>query len=99
MLLFWLPETSAQTVLLKRARRLRLATGNPKLYSDSELRQADVSAYEVLTESLLRPFQLMLEPAVLYVNVYIALAYAIFYCELSVLRVSWSFFAQLAFWS
>ena len=40
-----------------------------------------MSAYDVLFESLLRPFQLMLEPAVLYINIYLALAYAIFYRE------------------
>ena len=45
--------------------------------------QAKMSAYRVLFESLLRPFQLMLEPAILYVNTYIALAYAIFYREVS----------------
>jgi DHA1 family multidrug resistance protein-like MFS transporter len=40
-----------------------------------------MSASDVLFESLLRPFQLMLEPAVLYINIYLALAYAIFYRE------------------
>jgi DHA1 family multidrug resistance protein-like MFS transporter len=79
VLLFFLPETSAQTILLRRARRLRAATGNEKLHSESEIMQANMSAYDVAFESLLRPFQLMTEPAVLYVNVYLALAYAIFY--------------------
>jgi DHA1 family multidrug resistance protein-like MFS transporter len=45
--------------------------------------QANMSAYVVAVESLLRLFQLMTEPVVLYVNVYLALAYAIFYRELS----------------
>jgi DHA1 family multidrug resistance protein-like MFS transporter len=56
-------------------------TGDENYYSDSERKQADMSASDILFESLLRPFQLMLEPAVLFVNIYIALAYAIFYCE------------------
>jgi DHA1 family multidrug resistance protein-like MFS transporter len=86
VLVFWLPETSAQTILLKRARRLRALTGNKELHSESEIRQAEMKGSEVLFESLLRPFQLMLEPAVMYVNIYIALAYAIFY------RTSSSFF-------
>jgi DHA1 family multidrug resistance protein-like MFS transporter len=81
VLVLWLPETSAQTILYKRARRIRRLTGDENYYSDSERKQADMSASAILFESLLRPFQLMLEPAVLYVNIYIALAYAIFYCE------------------
>ncbi|PPQ87955.1 hypothetical protein CVT25_001140 [Psilocybe cyanescens] len=79
VLVFWLPETNAETILLKRARRLRALTGNPNIYSDSELKQAHMTGSDVVFETLLRPFQLMMEPAVFYVNVYLALAYAIFY--------------------
>ncbi|PPQ94235.1 hypothetical protein CVT25_006661 [Psilocybe cyanescens] len=79
ILMFWLPETNAETILLKRARRLRTLTGNPNLYSESEIKQSQMKSSDVLFEALLRPFQLMIEPAVLYANIYLGLAYAIFY--------------------
>ncbi|PPQ86530.1 hypothetical protein CVT25_007181 [Psilocybe cyanescens] len=79
ILMFWLPETNAETILLKRARRLRALTGNPNLYSESEVKQSQMKSSDVLFEALLRPFQLMIEPAVLYANIYLGLAYAIFY--------------------
>lgn len=61
-------------ILLRKARRLRRLTGNTNLRSQSEVDQAKNSGREFVTEALLRPFQLMLEPAVLVVNLYIALA-------------------------
>ncbi|KAH9476585.1 Caffeine resistance protein 5 [Psilocybe cubensis] len=79
VLMLWLPETNAETILLKRARRLRKLTGNPNLFSESEIKQSQMKPSDVLFEALLRPFQLMIEPAVLYANVYLGLAYAIFY--------------------
>jgi DHA1 family multidrug resistance protein-like MFS transporter len=71
VLLFWLPETLPDTILLKRARRLRKLTGNDRLRSASEIREAEISSSQIAMEYLVRPFQLMLEPAVLFVNVYI----------------------------
>lgn len=81
VLVFWLPETNAETILYRRAYRLRKRTGNMNLHSESMIRQSQMKGPEVLTTALVRPFQLMLEPVVFYVNLYLALAYAIFYCE------------------
>jgi MFS transporter, DHA1 family, multidrug resistance protein len=78
-LFFILPETFAPTLLLQRAQRLRRVTGNPNLRSQSEIDQSKLSPRAVLTEALWRPFQLSIEPAVLFINLYIALTYAIFY--------------------
>lgn len=66
----FLPETSPPTILLKRARRLRKLTGNENLRSMSELQQATMSPSEVAKTYLVRPFQLMSEPAVFFVNLY-----------------------------
>ncbi|KAG9005774.1 hypothetical protein FRB94_001186 [Tulasnella sp. JGI-2019a] len=79
MILFFLPETLPDTILLKRAQRLRKLTGNDKLRSMSEIKQAEMSTSAVMKEYLVRPFQLMLEPAVLFLNIYLGLAYSIFY--------------------
>lgn len=66
----FLPETSPMTILLKRARRLRKLTGNERLRSHSELQQAAMSSSEIGRASLIRPFQLMLEPGVFFINLY-----------------------------
>ncbi|KAF9511080.1 hypothetical protein BS47DRAFT_1373151 [Hydnum rufescens UP504] len=63
-LFFLFPETYPDTILLKRARRLRKLTGNPNLRSLSEIKQAQMSPSAVAQEALIRPFQLMMEPAV-----------------------------------
>lgn len=70
-LAFFLPETLPGTILLKRAKRLRKLTGNDRLRSMGEIEQAEMSAGAVAAEYLIRPFQLMLEPAILFINIYI----------------------------
>lgn len=68
-----LPETYADTILLKRARRLRKLTGNPNLRSPSEVEESTMSHREFLYETLVRPIVLATEPAVLFCNVYLGL--------------------------
>ncbi|KAH8920216.1 MFS general substrate transporter [Atractiella rhizophila] len=75
----FLPETYSATILLKRSRRLRKLTGNEDLRSQSELDQAHLSAANILFENLVRPFQLLTEPVVFFVDFYIALLYGVFY--------------------
>ena len=75
-----LPETSADTILLRRAARLRTATGNQNLKSQSEIAQAQLSVSEIVVSNLWRPVQInALDPAVLYTSLYIGLLYGIFY--------------------
>ncbi|EEB89069.1 hypothetical protein MPER_12882 [Moniliophthora perniciosa FA553] len=74
-----LPETYEATILLKRARRLRKLTGNTQLRSQSEIDQAAMSKREIAYESLVRPFVLSMEPAVLFLNLYLGLVYSVFY--------------------
>ncbi|KAF8309010.1 MFS general substrate transporter [Clavulina sp. PMI_390] len=76
---FFFPETLPDTILLKRAQRLRKLTGNEKLRSLSEIKQAEMTPRAVAVEYLVRPFQLMMEPVVLFLNLYLGLAYAVFY--------------------
>lgn len=72
-LAFLLPETYEPNILLKRARRLRKLTGNPNLRSQSEIDEAKVNHREFIYESLVRPFVLAAEPAVLFLNIYLGL--------------------------
>lgn len=75
-----LPETFADNILLRRARRLRALTGNSQLKSQSEIRQANMTPRAVAFEALVRPFQLMiLDPAIGFTAGYIALMYGIYY--------------------
>jgi DHA1 family multidrug resistance protein-like MFS transporter len=48
-LMLFLPETSSSNILLRRANRLRKATGNQNLKSQSEIDQSKLSVNEVFT--------------------------------------------------
>ncbi|ORY12874.1 major facilitator superfamily domain-containing protein [Clohesyomyces aquaticus] len=75
-----LPETSASTILLRRARRLRAATGNNAIRAQSELDQAKLSIKEIAFDALIKPWEInILDPAVLYTTFYTGLVYGIFY--------------------
>ncbi|KAH8669166.1 benomyl/methotrexate resistance protein [Xylariales sp. PMI_506] len=75
-----LPETSAPTILLRRAQRLRKVTGNEKLKSEGEMKQADLTFNDIVIEALWRPIQtILLDPSIAYCAGFIALIYAIFY--------------------
>ena len=80
LLFFWLPETSAPNILLRRAQRLRKLTGNELLKSQSEINQSKLTVSEVARESLYKPLQILVQdPAVLFASVYTALVYGIYY--------------------
>lgn len=70
-LAIFLPETLPDTILLKRAQRLRKLTGNENLRSLSEIKQSEMTPSAVAKEYLVRPFQLMMEPAVMFINLYV----------------------------
>jgi MFS transporter, DHA1 family, multidrug resistance protein len=77
---FLLPETSSANILVRRAKRLRKITGNPNLKAQAEIDQAKLSVGAIVYESLYRPTQIMiLDPAVLFTNLYTALVYGIYY--------------------
>ena len=79
-LFFLLPETSSATILLRRAQRLRLLTGDDRLKSQSEIDQANLTPRAIAIEALWRPFELMLlDPSIAFTAVYTAIVYAIFY--------------------
>ncbi|KAL5349954.1 hypothetical protein ACLOAV_004989 [Pseudogymnoascus australis] len=80
LLLLCLPETSSDNILLRRAVRLRKATGNMSIRSQSEITQQHMSAKEMTFEALIKPWEMnILDPAVLFTTLYVSLCYAIFY--------------------
>jgi MFS transporter, DHA1 family, multidrug resistance protein len=65
MMVLSLPETSSANILLRRARRLRKATGKDNILSQSEIDQVGMSPNDVAYEALIKPWQInALDPAV-----------------------------------
>jgi DHA1 family multidrug resistance protein-like MFS transporter len=64
-LFLFLPETYPETILLRRAQRLRALTGNQSLKAQSEINQAQRTFNDMIVEALWRPIQLIaLDPAI-----------------------------------
>ncbi|KAL7897336.1 major facilitator superfamily domain-containing protein [Trichoderma sp. SZMC 28014] len=80
LMLCTLPETSSDTILVRRAKRLRLATGCDIFKHESEVHHSHLSAREITSRALVKPWEInALDPAVLFTTVYLALGYAIYY--------------------
>jgi MFS transporter, DHA1 family, multidrug resistance protein len=79
-LLLFMPETSADNILLRRAQRLRKRTGDTRLQSAGEIKQKNLSAREVLVAALIRPIQITIQdPSIFFVNLYTGYFYGVFY--------------------
>jgi DHA1 family multidrug resistance protein-like MFS transporter len=64
-LFFFLPETSANNILVRRTRRLRKITGDMKLKCEPELMAEQMTGKDIVMMTLVRPFTLnFLEPMV-----------------------------------
>ncbi|KAH8198336.1 hypothetical protein TruAng_007491 [Truncatella angustata] len=79
VMFFLFPETSAANILYKRAKRLRKATGNSRLKSQTETESVHYSPKDNLL-LLGRAFVLTFtEPIILFVDMYAALLYGILF--------------------
>jgi DHA1 family multidrug resistance protein-like MFS transporter len=64
-MLLTLPETSADNILLRRARRLRKLTGRNNILSQSEVDQTHMTAKQITLNALIKPWEInILDPAV-----------------------------------
>jgi DHA1 family multidrug resistance protein-like MFS transporter len=80
LLFFWMPETSAEYILTKRAARLRAKTGNQQLKSAAEAHAGDKDWFKLIAYHLSMPFKItILDPSILFINLYTALVYGIYY--------------------
>ncbi|WQF81855.1 Putative major facilitator superfamily, MFS transporter superfamily [Colletotrichum destructivum] len=80
VLIFFLPETSADNILYRRTMRLRRATGDLGFVCEAQLKADSMRGAEVLKVHLVRPFTLVLtEPTVFFVNMYTSLTYGLMY--------------------
>jgi DHA1 family multidrug resistance protein-like MFS transporter len=79
MILF-LPETSAATILLRRAKRLRKTLGNQNIKSQSEIDQKNMSVKEITFNALIKPWEInLLDPAILFTTLFTGLVYGLLY--------------------
>ncbi|KAF5599104.1 H+ antiporter [Fusarium pseudocircinatum] len=79
-LFIFMPETSAPNIILHRAERLRRFAGSQRLQSQSETDQAHLTVSGIAVEALIKPLEITIkDPAVLFVQVYSAILYAIYY--------------------
>ena len=84
---FCLPETSASTILLHRAVRLRQRSGNDRIRSQTEIDRQGLSSRAIAMDAVIKPFEIMFkDPAVMFTNVYTALTYGIYYSFFEVRR-------------
>ncbi len=66
------PETSAETILRRRAQRLRKLTGRTDLRSQSEIKQAQMTVSSIFVDAVIKPVEIMVkDPAVFFTNVYV----------------------------
>ncbi|KAK6908285.1 hypothetical protein I203_102286 [Kwoniella mangroviensis CBS 8507] len=80
VLFFTLPETSPDTILLRRAQRIRQKNGNWQYQSQSEITHAALPYRQIVVDSLLRPIALTCtEPIIIAINLYTGLVYATLY--------------------
>lgn len=79
-MLWSLPETSSDNILLRRAQRLRALTGRTDLQSESEIKQKHMSPKAIAFDALIKPWEInALDPAVLFTTVYVSILYGIYY--------------------
>jgi MFS family permease len=84
--LFWLPETYGPTILLRRAIRIRLTTGNTSLHTRYEGRNHKT----ILLQALIRPFKLLAtQPIIQILALFIAYVYGLMYLALSTFTTVW----------
>lgn len=72
----FMKETYAPVILERKTKKLQKSTGNPNL--QSKLKR-QISAKELFKLSLLRPMRMLLNPAVLFISIFMATVYGYMY--------------------
>ncbi|CAG7923226.1 unnamed protein product [Penicillium olsonii] len=80
LMFVFLPETSTATILLRRAARLRKIHNNSRFMSQSEIDQKNMRVSAIAVDALIKPLEITIkDPAVLFVQIYTAIIYGIYY--------------------
>ncbi|KAH7146972.1 major facilitator superfamily domain-containing protein [Dactylonectria estremocensis] len=95
-LFIFMPETSSPNILLRRAQRLRKLTGSQKLMSQSEIDQSHMTVSGITIDALIKPLEITLkDPAVMFVQVYSAIVYGIYYSYFEVFPLVYPVFYDM----
>ncbi|KYK57107.1 hypothetical protein DCS_04114 [Drechmeria coniospora] len=79
LMLLFLPETSSETILLRRARRLSDLTTD-RFVTAGEVEKSNITAAAILLDALIKPIEITFkDPAVLFVQIYTSIIYGIYY--------------------
>ncbi|KAM3499453.1 hypothetical protein MY10362_007284 [Beauveria mimosiformis] len=76
---FFLPETLASNILLRRAKRLRAQTGNPAYQSETEIQPGENLAARIVKDIGNDLKLACLDPVILFVNLHTMLVYGVLY--------------------
>lgn len=77
---FFLPETQPTTILIRRAARLRKLTGKENIRSQTEIDRKGLTLGALVWDAIIKPLEIMVkDPAIMFVNLYTALTYGIYY--------------------
>ncbi|QLQ80018.1 hypothetical protein HG537_0D00180 [Torulaspora globosa] len=80
VLVLFFPETNEDSILYRRAVRLRKITGDNRYYTEKARTEDQMTFKEIAVMALYRPFKIIVkEPIVLALDLYIALCYGTFY--------------------
>jgi DHA1 family multidrug resistance protein-like MFS transporter len=80
LLNLFLAETSAPSILHRRAQRLRALTKSDRFRSYSEIQQSHLTASAVFVDAIIKPIEICLkDPAVTFANLYTSLIYSVYY--------------------
>lgn len=80
VMLLFLPETSGPCILYRRAAQLRRITGNSNIKTKQDASQPHLSPKQLIFHSFVIPLKItIMDPAMLFTNLYMALVYSIFY--------------------
>ncbi|KAI0889291.1 MFS general substrate transporter [Annulohypoxylon maeteangense] len=76
-----LPETNPETILHRRAMRLRACAGRSDITCEADLRRAHMlTTRQIVVDALIKPWEInALDPAVLYTTVYASVLYGTYY--------------------
>lgn len=97
VLLPLMPETSRTKIILQRARRLRIATGNPSYLAPSEIKPLNFGA--TLKFALTKPTEISIkDPAIAFSVVYVAVVYATYYSFFEVFPMVYLQHYQMKLW-
>lgn len=72
ILVIFLPETAAPTLLFYKAKRLRQKTGQSAFVPKGSLTKKHLSTAQVVKLALIKPFEISIkDPAIAFINIYV----------------------------